>query len=84
MSSATKPNKRRTDAPEKRRKLMEAWADYYEPNGSDNILQIGKRKGGPIYPSACRSILNASGTGEALKSEIGAMSSRRRRGRAHH
>jgi hypothetical protein len=34
---------RRSDALEKRRKLMEAWAVYCEPKGSDNVVQIRKR-----------------------------------------
>ena len=34
---------RRSDALEKRRKLMEAWAAYCEPKGADNVLQIPKR-----------------------------------------
>ena len=34
---------RRSDALEKRRKLMEAWAAYCEPKGSDNVVQIRKR-----------------------------------------
>jgi hypothetical protein len=35
---------RRSDALEKRRKLMEAWASYCEPKLSGNIVQINKRK----------------------------------------
>jgi integrase len=35
---------RRSDALEKRRKLMEAWAVYCEPKASGNIVQINKRK----------------------------------------
>jgi len=35
---------RRSDALEKRRKLMDAWAAYCEPKGSGNVVQIGKRK----------------------------------------
>jgi integrase len=35
---------RRSDALEKRRKLMEAWAAYCEPKVSGNIVQINKRK----------------------------------------
>jgi integrase len=35
---------RRSDALEKRRKLMEAWAAYCEPKASGNIVQINKRK----------------------------------------
>ncbi len=34
---------RRSDALEKRRKLMEAWTAYCEPKGSDNVVQIRKR-----------------------------------------
>jgi len=33
---------RRSDALEKRRKLMDAWAVYCEPNSS-NVVQMGKR-----------------------------------------
>src|SRR5258708_17946028 len=39
---------RRSDALEKRRKLMEAWASYCEPKDSSNIGHIGKRKA--LYP----------------------------------
>ena len=35
---------RRSDALEKRRKLMEAWAAYCEPKISGNVVQIRKRK----------------------------------------
>ena len=35
---------RRSDALEKRRKLMEAWAAYCEPRNSGNILQLANRK----------------------------------------
>lgn len=35
---------RRSDALEKRRKLMDAWASYCEPRKSGNVVQIGKRK----------------------------------------
>jgi integrase len=35
---------RRSDALEKRRKLMDAWATYCEPNSSNNVVQMGKRK----------------------------------------
>jgi len=35
---------RRSDALEKRRKLMEAWASYCEPNKAGNAIQIGNRK----------------------------------------
>jgi integrase len=35
---------RRSDALEKRRKLMEAWAAYCEPKGTGDVVQIGKRK----------------------------------------
>jgi integrase len=35
---------RRSDALEKRRKLMDAWASYCEPKGSANIVQMRKRK----------------------------------------
>ena len=35
---------RRSDALDKRRKLMEAWAAYCEPKASGNIVQINKRK----------------------------------------
>ena len=31
---------RRSDALEKRRKLMEAWAAYCEPSSSDNVVQM--------------------------------------------
>jgi hypothetical protein len=34
---------RRSDALEKRRKLMEAWAAYCEPKKPGNVVQIGKR-----------------------------------------
>lgn len=34
---------RRSDALEKRRKLMEAWASYCEPRKSGNVVQIGRR-----------------------------------------
>src|SRR5258708_7279129 len=33
---------RRSDALEKRRKLMEAWAAFCEPKGSGNVVQIRK------------------------------------------
>jgi hypothetical protein len=36
---------RRSDALEKRRKLMEAWAGYCEPRKSGNVLRL-KRHGG--------------------------------------
>jgi hypothetical protein len=35
---------RRSDALEKRRELMEAWASYCEPKPSNNIVQIRKQK----------------------------------------
>jgi integrase len=35
---------RRSDALEKRRKLMEAWAAFCEPKTAGNVVQIGKRK----------------------------------------
>ena len=35
---------RRSDALEKRRKLMEAWAAYCEPKGSGNVVQMHKQK----------------------------------------
>jgi integrase len=35
---------RRSDALEKRRKLMEAWAAYCEPKASANVVQIRKQK----------------------------------------
>src|SRR3984893_7810808 len=35
---------RRSDALEKRRKLMEAWAAYCEPKGSGNVVQMHKRE----------------------------------------
>jgi hypothetical protein len=35
---------RRSDALEKRRKLMEAWAAYCEPWASANVVQIRKQK----------------------------------------
>jgi len=35
---------RRSDALDKRRKLMEAWAAYCEPKASGNVVQIRKRK----------------------------------------
>jgi integrase len=50
---------RRSDALEKRRKLMDAWAAYCErPTG--NVVQIGKRKLPSLWPPAsagvsCRS-----------------------------
>ena len=34
---------RRSDALEKRRKLMEAWAAYCEPKGSENVIHIQRR-----------------------------------------
>jgi hypothetical protein len=33
----------RSDAPEKRCKLMEAWAAYSEPKATSNVLQLRKR-----------------------------------------
>src|SRR6516162_9596513 len=33
---------RRSDALEKRRKLMEAWASYCEPKANSNVLQLRK------------------------------------------
>ena len=33
---------RRSDALDKRRKLMEAWATYCEPKGSGNVVQMRK------------------------------------------
>jgi integrase len=35
---------RRSDALEKRRKLMEAWANYCEPKDTGNVIGIGKRR----------------------------------------
>src|ERR1700752_1607475 len=35
---------RRSDALDKRRKLMEAWATYCEPKGSVTVVQMRKRK----------------------------------------
>jgi integrase len=35
---------RRSDALEKRRKLMDAWAAYCEPKTSANVVQMGKQK----------------------------------------
>jgi integrase len=35
---------RRGDALDKRRKLMEAWAAYCEPKGSNNVVKMHKRK----------------------------------------
>ena len=35
---------RRSDALDKRRKVMEAWAAYCEPKASGNVVQISKRK----------------------------------------
>ncbi|WP_316195361.1 MULTISPECIES: tyrosine-type recombinase/integrase [unclassified Bradyrhizobium] len=35
---------RRSDALEKRRKMMEAWAAFCEPKAAGNVVQIGKRK----------------------------------------
>ena len=35
---------RRGDALEKRRKLMEAWANYCEPKELANVVQIARRK----------------------------------------
>src|SRR5882762_3462847 len=35
---------RRSDALEKRRKLMNAWATYCEPKRGGNVVQIGARK----------------------------------------
>jgi len=34
---------RRSDALEKRRKLMEAWASYCEPKAHSNVLHLRKR-----------------------------------------
>ena len=34
---------RRSDALEKRRKLMEAWTSYCEPKKAGNVVQIGSR-----------------------------------------
>jgi integrase len=34
---------RRSDALEKRRKLMEAWAGYCEPNNKSNVVPMQKR-----------------------------------------
>ena len=34
---------RRSDALEKRRKLMEAWASYCEPKATSNVLELRKR-----------------------------------------
>jgi hypothetical protein len=33
---------RRSDALEKRRKLMDAWASYCEPQAAQNVVQIGR------------------------------------------
>jgi len=33
---------RRSDAPDKRRKLMEAWAGYCEPKTTSNVLPLKK------------------------------------------
>jgi integrase len=35
---------RRSDALDKRRKLMDAWANYCEPKNAGNIVQISKRR----------------------------------------
>jgi integrase len=35
---------RRSDALEKRRRLMEAWAAYCEPRAPSNVVSIGARK----------------------------------------
>ncbi|WP_409410924.1 hypothetical protein [Bradyrhizobium sp. sBnM-33] len=35
---------RRSDALDKRRKLMEAWAAYCEPKKAGNVVLIGNRK----------------------------------------
>jgi integrase len=35
---------RRSDALEKRRRLMDAWAAYCEPSNSNNIVQLANRK----------------------------------------
>jgi hypothetical protein len=35
---------RRSDALEKRRKLMDAWAAYCEPKPFSNVVQMSKRK----------------------------------------
>jgi hypothetical protein len=45
MSSVDKAEQayRRSDALEKRRKLMETWASYCEPKISANILQMHKQ-----------------------------------------
>ena len=34
---------RRSDALDKRRKLMEAWANYCEPKASGNVVQLTRR-----------------------------------------
>jgi hypothetical protein len=34
---------RRSDALEKRRRLMEAWAAYCEPKASSNVAQLGRK-----------------------------------------
>jgi integrase len=33
---------RRSDALEKRRKLMDAWASYCDPQAAQNVVQIGR------------------------------------------
>jgi hypothetical protein len=53
---------RRSDALEKRRKLMDAWAAYCEPKGTGNVVQIGKlaaliRRLAVIFGSADRTAI---------------------------
>ena len=44
MGDKTEQAYRRSDALEKRRKLMEAWAAYCEPRSTDNVLALSKRR----------------------------------------
>jgi integrase len=41
---------RRSDALEKRRKLMEAWASYCEPKANSNVLHFGRAYFAPSNP----------------------------------
>ena len=42
IADKTEQAYRRSDALEKRRKLMEAWASYCEPKANSNVLQLRK------------------------------------------
>jgi integrase len=45
IGNETEQAYRRSDALEKRRKLMEAWAEYCEPGSRGNIIPLVKRDG---------------------------------------